>query len=106
SNFKIVMTGNGRVAGGALEIIQQLPIKKVSPQDFLNKDFDEAVYTQLTIEDYFKKPDGSDFKSEEAFEHPERFESDFAKYTKVADMYITALFLDARGPLIFTEEDL
>lgn len=105
-NFRIVMTGNGRVAGGVLEIIEQLPIKKVSPQDFLNKDFDEAVYTQLTIEDYFKKPDGSDFKSEEAFEYPELFESDFVKYTKVADMYITAHFWDARGPRIFTEEDL
>ena len=105
-NFKIVMTGNGRVAGGALEIIQQLHIKKVSPQDFLNRDFDEAVYTQLTVEDYFKKLDGSDFKREEAFEHPELFESDFAKYTKVADMYITAHFWDARGPRIFTEEDL
>jgi len=105
-NFKIVMTGNGRVAGGVLEIIEQLPIKKVSPQDFLNRDFDEAVYTQLTVEDYFKKPNGADFKREEAFEYPELFESDFVKYTKVADMYITAHFWDARGPRIFTEEDL
>lgn len=104
--FKIVMTGNGRVAGGVLEIIEQLPIKKVSPQDFLSKDFDEAVYTQLTVEDYFRKSNNAKFEKEEAFEHPERFESDFAKYTKVADMYITAHFWDARGPRIFTEEDL
>ena len=104
--FKIVMTGKGRVAGGALEIIEQLPIKKVSPQDFLNNDFNEAVYTQLTVKDYFKKLDGTDFKCEEAFENPERFESDFAKYTKAADMYITAHFWDAKGPRIFNEEDL
>jgi alanine dehydrogenase len=105
-DFKIVMTGMGRVAGGVIEIIEKLGIEKVSPTDFLEKKFDHPVIVQLSVEEYFRKPDGSVFKREEAFEHPERFESDFMKFARKADLYITAHFWDANGPRIFTEENL
>jgi hypothetical protein len=96
----------GRVAGGVIEIIEKLGIEKVSPTDFLEKKFDHPVIVQLSVEEYFRKPDGSVFKREEAFEHPERFESDFMKFARKADLYITAHFWDANGPRIFTEENL
>src|SRR5690606_25795882 len=35
ASFKIVMTGTGRVANGALEIMDLLPIQKVSPEEYL-----------------------------------------------------------------------
>lgn len=105
-DYKIAITGNGRVAGGVLEIMEKLQIEKVSPQDFLEKTFDKPVLTQLTIEDYFRKADGSNFERQEAFDHAERFESDFFKYAQEADMYISAHFWDAKGPRIFSEEDL
>ena len=57
-NIKIALTGRGRVAGGAIEILEKLNIKKVSPQDFLNKEFDEPVYTQLSVTDYNKRKEG------------------------------------------------
>ncbi|MEX2379286.1 MAG: NAD(P)-dependent oxidoreductase [Vicingaceae bacterium] len=105
-DFKIVMSGTGRVAGGVMEIIDKMGIQKVSPKEFLEKNFNHPVISQLSVEDYFRKPDGSSFEREEAFDHPERFESDFMKYAKVADMYITAHFWDASGPRILTEENL
>jgi alanine dehydrogenase len=103
--FKTVITGKGRVAGGAMEILDSAGIRKVSPKSFLEGDFAEPVYTQLGVHDYNKTKDGSDFKKSDFYKFPERFDSDFAKYAKVADMYISCHYWDAKAPFIFTRED-
>ena len=59
--IKIILTGNGRVGGGALEILEKLGIKKVSKEDFVSKTFDESVYVQLDFNDYYARVDGSEF---------------------------------------------
>ena len=45
-NTKIVLTGFGRVGHGAREILEKLQLKEVNATDFLNKSFDEPVFTQ------------------------------------------------------------
>ena len=104
-DFKIVLTGKGRVAGGAMEILDVAKIKKVSPNAFLETDFSEPVYTQLGVQDYNKTEDGTEFNKSEFYNHPERFDSDFMKYAKVADMYISCHYWDANAPFIFTRND-
>lgn len=106
-NFKVVLTGHGRVGGGALETISCMPqIKEVSPEDFLNKDFDHPVYTVLGVQDYNRTKDGSAFDKKKFYADPsENFESDFLKYAKVADMYIACHYWDNRSPFIFSRED-
>ena len=66
-NFKLVITGGGRVAGGAIEVLKKTNIKRVSPQDFLNTAFDEPVYTQLDVEDYVKRDDDVSFDKSKFF---------------------------------------
>lgn len=107
ANFKIVLTGTGRVGGGALETISCMPqIKEVSPEEFLNSDFDHPVYTVLGVEDYNKTTDGSEFDKKQFYADPtDKFESDFLKYAKVADMYIACHYWDNRSPFIFSRED-
>lgn len=106
-NFKVVLTGKGRVGGGALETISCMPqIKEVSPEDFLNKEFDHPVYTVLGVQDYNKTKDGSAFDKKQFYADPaDKFESDFLKYAKVADMYIACHYWDNRSPFIFSRED-
>ena len=104
--FKIVITGLGRVASGTMEILDYLKIKKVSPEDFMNQNFNVPTYTQLSVNEYFKKPDNSDFKREEVYSHPERFESNFMAYAKHSDMYISCHYWDSKGPLIFNKTEL
>lgn len=104
--FKIAITGMGRVAGGSIEILEALKIKRVSPADYLKSNFDEAFYTQLSVEEYFKKPNGANFDREEVFAHPERFERNFMPYAKVTDLYISCHFWDDRGPVIFTLDEM
>jgi alanine dehydrogenase len=104
-NFKLVVTGGGRVAGGAKEILNLLPIKKVDPEAFLNQNFAEAVYTQLSVTDYNKKQDRGSFKTQEFYDHPERFDANFMRFAKVADMYVSCHYWDKRAPYIFSRED-
>lgn len=105
NGFKIVITGGGRVAGGAMEILNAAGLRKINPSDFLNKAFEEPVYTQLGVTDYNRRIDGHPFDKSEFYEHPEWFESNFRPYSAVADMYIPCHYWDARAPYIFTRKE-
>lgn len=106
SDFKIVLTGSGRVGGGAIETISCLNLKEVSPEDFLEKNFNEPIYTVLNIDDYNKTVDGTPFDKSAFYQDPsQNFESDFLKYAKVADMYVACHYWDSKAPFIFTRED-
>jgi alanine dehydrogenase len=105
SNFKLVITGRGRVGGGAIETISHLPIREVTPERFLLENFDEPVYTVLNVEHYNKMKDGSAFDKKLFYADPTAFESNFLPYAQVADMYIACHYWDNRAPFIFTRED-
>jgi len=105
SNYKITITGKGRVAGGAMEILDYANIQKVSPEDFLTTDFDRPVYAQLGVEQYNKPKDDSAFDKSEFYTHPERFDSNFLRFAEVANMYISCHYWDANAPFIFTRDD-
>jgi saccharopine dehydrogenase (NAD+, L-lysine forming) len=105
NNFKVVISGSGRVGGGALEIINLLPIKKVSPEAFLTETFNEPVYTHIGVQDYHVTNDGSPFNKSEFYKDPSQFKSSFLKYAKVADMYIPCHYWDSKAPFIYTRED-
>ncbi len=105
-NTKIVLSGYGRVGHGAREILDLLPIKEVSPTEFLNNEFDQAVYTHLEVEDYYDKNDGGDFVKKEFYSTPELYHSSFSKYLSHADMYIPCHYWSDKADFIFTREDL
>ena len=105
SNYKIIVTGGGRVASGILEILEKLNLKKVTPQEFLEETFNTPVFAQIEVDDYYKRIDGDDFTVNDVYNHPENFESDFMKFAKVADMYISGHFWDSNAPFIYSRED-
>ncbi len=104
-NIKIVLTGGGRVANGAIETLSALRIRKVTPEEFLMASFREPVYCQLNPRDYVERPDDHNFDLNDFFRHPEHFVSRFVPYTEVADIYISAHYWDPRSPKMFTKED-
>ena len=106
SDFKLTLTGKGRVAGGAMEILQKMCLKKVSPEDFLNKTFNEPVYTQLGVEYYNKTNNSRPFIKPKFFNDPTDFNSNFLRFAKTTDMYIACHYWDSRAPYIYTREDI
>ncbi len=105
-NIKILVTGGGRVAHGAMEVLNHIKIKKVSPQDFLNKEYDEPVYTQIDPWHYTRRKDGDVFDLEHFIKHPTEYESTFLPYAKVTDMLIACHYWDPNSPKFMTPEDM
>lgn len=103
--IKIVITGGGRVAKGAMEVLLGLGMRKVTPERFVSEDFNEPVFTQLNSRDYNKHKEGKEFSRSEFFESPENFESDFHQYAKCADLLIACAYWHPAAPVLFTRED-
>ncbi|WP_375579966.1 NAD(P)-dependent oxidoreductase [Marivirga tractuosa] len=103
--IKIAITGGGRVAKGAMEVMYGMDILQVSPYEFLNERFDRPVFAQLNSHTYHKKKDGSPYNRNEFHDNPGLYEGDFLKYAKVADVLIAGAFWDPRAPVLFNRED-
>ena len=106
SNYKIILTGKGRVGGGALEILRLLKLKEVSAADFLNKEANEPVYTVLDIADYFCHKDGTEWNAKAFFNDSSQYQSTFMLYAKAANMYVACHYWEAPAPFIFTRDDV
>jgi alanine dehydrogenase len=105
SQTRIAITGGGRVAGGAVEILSALKVEQVSAEDFLLENYDNPVYVQLHAVNYFRRKDGTQFTSAELFADPTDFESDFLRFAKRTDILITCHYWDSRSPYLFTRDD-
>jgi alanine dehydrogenase len=104
--IKIVLTGAGRVAKGAMETLDTAGIRKVSPTDFLSQQYHEPVYVQLSSADYHYRKDGGHFNRDEFHKNPEKYNTDFTKYTKVADILMAGAFWNPKAPVLFTPNEM
>ena len=104
-NFKIVLTGKGRVGNGAKEILDHLKIKEVSIEDYLTKEFNEAVYVQIDALDYNVRKDGKLLDLNDFFNNAEDYKSTFMRFAKVTDLYIAGHFYGDGAPYLITRED-
>jgi alanine dehydrogenase len=106
NNFKIAITGGGRVAHGAMEILDFLGIRKVTAQQLVQKQFDEPVYSQIDPWHYTRRRNGDHFDLQDFFKHPHVYDSAFEPYAEVADLYITAHFWTKGSPNFITPKVL
>jgi alanine dehydrogenase len=106
NDYKIIISGDGRVGKGAEEIIHAIGIYEVSPLDFLTSTRNEPIYTQLSIKEYNKRKDGQLFTKDDFYTNPELFESNFKRFSDIGDMYIACHYWDANAPFVFSREDI
>ena len=105
-NIKIVLTGHGKVGLGAKEMLDAMKVKEVSIEDFLTKIYDKPVYTHLDIQDYNKRIDGEAFDKKDFYTNPEKYTSNFERFTKVSDIFMAGHFYGNGAPVILTQEML
>lgn len=103
--IKIVLTGKGKVAKGAKEILEHLKIKEVSVKRFLSKTYKKVVFCDIDVDDYNKRIDGEKFNKKEFFNDPTGYESNFMRFSKVSDLYIAGHFYGENAPFLITKED-
>lgn len=104
-NIKILLTGNGKVAYGAKEMLDAMNIKNVSIEDYLSKDYDEAVYCFADVLDYNKRKDGQIINNRDFYTNPEAYESNFMRFAKTTDFFIAGHFFGDGSPYLFTRTD-
>ncbi|NLR90344.1 NAD(P)-dependent oxidoreductase [Flammeovirga agarivorans] len=105
-DYKIVLTGSGRVANGAVETLLAAGIKKVSREDFINESFGQPVFVQLRSKDYHVKKDNTPFEIKDFYANPDDFNSTFGDFLPVADMLVAGAFWHPAAPVLFTKEDM
>lgn len=105
-NWKIVLTGTGRVSEGAAFLLDVLGVKKVDPHSFCYKQFDEIVYTQLGSKDMYFQHGDEEFDRDLFHQQPSLFESAFYPFTKVSDVMINGVYWDKRISPFFSKEQM
>ncbi len=104
-NFKVCLTGSGKVAHGAKEILDFLKIREVSVDAYLNESFQEPVYCKIDVLDYNKRKDGILLDKTDFYKDASGYESNFMRFAKKTDYFIAGHFYDNSAPYLFTRED-
>ncbi len=105
-NWKIVLTGDGRVSEGAAFMLDVMKIRKVSPFNFCYNEFEEPVYTQLSSADMFYREEQEKFNSADYHANPQEYKSSFYPFTKASDVMINGIYWDKRIPVFFSREQM
>ena len=103
---KILVTGDGRVAKGVIELLNLTNIKAVSKKDFLEKRFDQPIFCNLETKDYVTNNSSTNFNLEHFIDNPQDYSSSALQYLKKTDILISAHYWDPSSPKIFENEDL
>lgn len=101
-NFKLVITGNGRVGKGAEEILLDLGIQKVTPSSFLNNTFNTPVFCVLELKDMYEFSSEEKFDQKHFYANSEVYKSKFTPYLSAANIFVSAHFWDNKSAPLFT----
>lgn len=104
-HIKILLTGTGKVAYGAKEILDYLNIKEVSDALYLTSEFTEPVYCMADVMEYAKRKDGKVGDKRAFYNDPSGYESNFMPYARQTDFFIAGHFYGDGAPYLFTRDD-
>jgi len=103
---KIAVTGGGRVANGAFEILEAAGIHKVADDAVINNTFDKAVYIQLDTEELYARQSDSLYDQNEFYADPTGYKSIIHPYLPHIDLFINAIYWNPKAPAFWTLEDM
>jgi saccharopine dehydrogenase (NAD+, L-lysine forming) len=103
SPVKIIITGSGRVALGAEEMMQAFHVGKVQVDEFISMTVSgKPVYVQLDPAQYIRHRDQQPFLLEHFFRFPRSYQSNFARFCDKGDLLIMAAYWDTGAPKLMT----
>ena len=88
NKIKILLTGSGRASKGAIELLKHANIKEVSINDYLNKKYNEAIFTNISAKEHIEKKDGKDI-------------SKVKNYLLETDIFIACHYWEPKFPKLF-----
>jgi saccharopine dehydrogenase (NAD+, L-lysine-forming) len=104
--IKVVVTGSGRVAHGALEVMNLLEIVEVEPDEFLERSFHYPVFVQLKGASLYTHARTGEYHRDEFHQHPEDYRCKFLPFAATADILVNGVYWDRNMPRLFEWPDL
>lgn len=103
---KIVISGKGKTSKGVEEVLQASGIFKVDLDGFFNKKFPSPVYYVAPPTEYVKHKENIEFTTSDFLSDPQDYESNFLRFTEVAQMFIATHYWDEHLPKLFSLDDV
>ena len=103
---KFIITGGGRAANGAVEMMHRAKITEVKKEDFINNIYAYPVFFQLHSRDLYKRRDGKPFDEQDFYKNASEYESIFKPYLTCADALIHCSYWDINAEALFSDQDI
>lgn len=104
--IKIVLTGRGKVAMGAKEMLDGMKIKEVSVDAYLQNTYTYPVYTIIDVNEYNTHKEGVAFDKSDFYTNPQNYVSNFERFAEVSDIFMAGHFYGNGAPVILSKEML
>ncbi|MCK9481042.1 MAG: NAD(P)-dependent oxidoreductase [Bacteroidia bacterium] len=105
-DIKIVLTGTGRVGGGAYKFLTDIGLEEISPEDFLKHKKKGIWFTHLGSKQLFRRKSDKKYDRKQFHTEPELYESSFLQYANQCDLLINGIFWNSRMPRLFETTDI
>ncbi len=104
--LRILVTGGGRVASGAIETLGKTGIREVTPDEYLAGPGTEAVFCRIDPEHYAAHRNGQPFSFDHFCKNPGEYVSTFRPYNKNTDLLIAAHYWDPAAPKLWEPAEM
>jgi len=101
NKLKILVTGSGRAAKGAIEMLKYANIKQVSINDYLKKKYDDAIFCNISPRKHIERKDGKVSSYEDFILNPHEYNYKVKNYLCDTDMFIACHYWDPKFPKLF-----
>ena len=104
--IKLLVTGDGRVARGVIELLKKTNIRQINKEEFLKSEINEPVFCNLQTKDYLTNSLKKSFDLSHFINFPSDYSSSALPYLKKSDVFISAHYWDPNSPKIFEKNQL
>ena len=106
NKLKILLTGSGRASKGAIEMLKHANIRQVSINDYLNKKYDEAIFSNISAKKHVERNDGKASSYQDFILNPHEYNYKIKNYLFDTDMFIACHYWDPKFPKLFSQKEI
>ncbi|HBB90488.1 MAG TPA: alanine dehydrogenase [Bacteroidales bacterium] len=103
---RILVTGGGRVAHGAMETLDKLTVPVVSHREYCEEPRRTPVICRIDPEHYTERIDGVPFDFAHFCNDPQAYRSRFRRFYPSTDLFLAAHFWDPLSPRLWEPEEM
>lgn len=103
---RILITGNGRVAQGATYMMRECRAQELTYDQFVSNEPVECLsFYRASVNELVKRKDDQPFSRTDFKYNPEAYESNFIKFARHTDIFISCHYWDPKAPVYLEQED-